>query len=47
VLAGYAGGLFWLSICITGLEVAVAKKNIAGEQAEKCSKTDPDNAQLP
>ena len=47
VLAGYAGGLFWLSICITGLEVAVAKKNIAGEQAEKCSKTDPDNADLP
>jgi len=21
VLAGFAGGLFWLSICITGLEV--------------------------
>jgi undecaprenyl-diphosphatase len=29
VLAGYAGGLFWLSICITGLEVYAAKAMIA------------------
>ena len=28
VLAGYAGGLFWLSICITGLEVYSAKKKL-------------------
>jgi undecaprenyl-diphosphatase len=32
VLAGYAGGLFWLSICITGMEVYSAKRRIAGEQ---------------
>jgi membrane-associated phospholipid phosphatase len=33
VLAGYAGGLFWLSICITGLEVYSAKKKLAATQA--------------
>jgi undecaprenyl-diphosphatase len=33
VVAGYAGGLFWLSICITGIEVYSAKKKIAAKQA--------------
>jgi hypothetical protein len=32
VLAGYAGGLFWLSICITGMEVYEVKRRIAQEQ---------------
>ncbi len=31
VLAGYAGGLFWLSICITGMEVYHVKRRIARE----------------
>lgn len=31
VLAGYAGGMFWLSICITGLEV-YRKKSSAGRR---------------
>jgi undecaprenyl-diphosphatase len=29
VLAGYAGGLFWLSICMTGMEMYHAKRRIA------------------
>jgi undecaprenyl-diphosphatase len=28
VLAGYVGGLFWLSICITGIEVYLVKRKI-------------------
>ncbi len=28
VLAGYAGGLFWLSMCITGLEIYKKKRNM-------------------
>ncbi len=35
VLAGYAGGLFWLSICITGMEVYDAKRRIAQKYESK------------
>ncbi|HVN72664.1 MAG TPA: bifunctional DedA family/phosphatase PAP2 family protein [Desulfomonilia bacterium] len=31
VLAGFVGGLFWLSICITGLEVFIVKRKIMGD----------------
>ena len=35
VLAGFAGGLFWLSICITGLEVYI--KKIGMRRRRSCS----------
>ena len=35
VLAGFAGGLFWLSICITGLELYDVKRKVEIEQASK------------
>lgn len=35
VLAGLAGGLFWLSICITGLELYDVKRKVEIEQASK------------
>jgi undecaprenyl-diphosphatase len=35
VLAGFAGGLFWLSVCITGLELYDLKRKIEMKQAGK------------
>ncbi|MCE5275039.1 MAG: bifunctional DedA family/phosphatase PAP2 family protein [Deltaproteobacteria bacterium] len=39
VVAGFAGGLFWLSICITGLEVFIVKRKIASEPAAEGNRT--------
>ena len=39
VLAGYVGGLFWLSICITGIEMYLVKRKIMAQQALEDSET--------
>lgn len=35
VLAGFVGGLFWLTVCITGLEVYEAKRKAAAGEASR------------
>ena len=37
VIAGFTGGLFWLSICITGLEIYALKRKAEIEQSKSMS----------